>query len=92
MGLQSSGQISLNDVAGEFGGSVPHAISEYRGKGNCPSSGEIQVGADLGVKECILGMAHRGRLKVLVNVFQKTYENVFSEFQETAYNDEKWSS
>ena len=52
----------------------------------------IQVGAELGVKECILGMAHRGRLNVLVNVFQKTYENVFSEFEETAYNDKKWSS
>ncbi len=52
----------------------------------------IEVGANLGVKECVLGMAHRGRLNVLVNVFQKTYENVFSEFEETAYNDEEWSS
>ena len=50
----------------------------------------IQVGADLGVKECVLGMAHRGRLNVLVNVFQKTYENVFSEFEEANFNDE-WS-
>lgn len=52
----------------------------------------IQMGGKLGVRECILGMAHRGRLNVLVNVFQKTYENVFSEFEETAYNDLNWSS
>jgi 2-oxoglutarate dehydrogenase E1 component len=51
----------------------------------------IQVGASLGVKECVLGMAHRGRLNVLVNVFQKTYENVFSEFEETNISDDKWS-
>lgn len=29
MTLQSSGSISLNDIAGEFGGSVPHSLSEY---------------------------------------------------------------
>ena len=52
----------------------------------------IEVGANLGVKECVLGMAHRGRLNVLVNVFQKTYENVFSEFEETAYSESEWSS
>ncbi|MEK9726659.1 MAG: 2-oxoglutarate dehydrogenase E1 component [Candidatus Margulisiibacteriota bacterium] len=51
----------------------------------------INVGADLGVKECVLGMAHRGRLNVLVNVFQKTYENVFSEFEESNIYDDQWS-
>ena len=51
----------------------------------------INVGADLGVKECVLGMAHRGRLNVLVNVFQKTYENVFSEFEESNVYDDQWS-
>ena len=29
MALQSSGAISLSDVAGEFGGSQPHSLSEY---------------------------------------------------------------
>ncbi|MDA1354616.1 MAG: 2-oxoglutarate dehydrogenase E1 component [bacterium] len=42
----------------------------------------INQGGKMGVKEVILGMAHRGRLNVLVNVFGKTYEQVFSEFEE----------
>lgn len=42
MALQSSGPISLNDIAGEFGGSKPHALSEYYGvAGGVPSSGTI---------------------------------------------------
>jgi len=46
MPLQSSGQISLSDIAGEFGGSAPHSLSEYYGDGNAPASGEIQLAAD----------------------------------------------
>ena len=39
MALQTSGAISLNDIAGEFGGSVPHSITEYyRGGGLVPNS------------------------------------------------------
>lgn len=39
MALQTSGTISLNDIAGEFGGSQPYAISSYyRGGGNVPDS------------------------------------------------------
>jgi hypothetical protein len=29
MALQSSGAISLNDIATEFGGTTPHSLSEY---------------------------------------------------------------
>ena len=36
------------------------------------------------VKEVVIGMAHRGRLNVLANILQKTYENIFSEFEGTA--------
>ena len=46
MALTGSGQISLGDIAGEFGGDAPHALSEYYDKGNAPSSGEIQLAAD----------------------------------------------
>ena len=33
-----------------------------------------------GVKECVLGMAHRGRLSTLVNIFRKPLNELFSEF------------
>lgn len=46
MALQSSGQISLSQIAAEFGGSAPHSLSEYYGDGNAPASGEIQLAAD----------------------------------------------
>lgn len=46
MALQSSGQIKLSEIAAEFGGSAPHSLSEYHGKGNAPASGEIQLAAD----------------------------------------------
>jgi 2-oxoglutarate dehydrogenase E1 component len=42
----------------------------------------ISLSSELGVEECVLGMAHRGRLNVLVNIFEKSYEDVFSEFEE----------
>jgi 2-oxoglutarate dehydrogenase E1 component len=47
----------------------------------------ITHGADLGVEEFVLGMAHRGRLNILVNIMGKTYEQVFNEFEGTAAPD-----
>ena len=41
-----SGQLSLADIAGEYGGSEPHALSEYYNKGNAPGSGEIELHTD----------------------------------------------
>lgn len=41
----------------------------------------INKGAELGVKEFVIGMAHRGRLNVLANIVGKTYEYIFSEFE-----------
>ncbi len=38
--------------------------------------------ANDGVEEVFLGMAHRGRLNVLSNVIGKSYEKIFSEFEE----------
>ncbi|MCP4120445.1 MAG: 2-oxoglutarate dehydrogenase E1 component [Bacteroidetes bacterium] len=47
----------------------------------------INKSASLGVKEVAIGMAHRGRLNVLTNIMQKTYENVFSEFEKDTEYD-----
>lgn len=38
MALPSSGQISLVDIAGEFGGSIPYGLTDYLGSGGAPSS------------------------------------------------------
>lgn len=39
--------------------------------------------AALGTKEVVIGMAHRGRLNILVNIMKKTYEQIFNEFDGT---------
>ena len=41
----------------------------------------INKAAEEGVEELVFGMAHRGRLNMLVNIMGKTYEQVFSEFE-----------
>jgi len=43
MALQSSGQISLQDVQDEFGGSHPISLSEYYGSDTVPASGAISL-------------------------------------------------
>ena len=47
----------------------------------------IEKGADIGVEEFVMGMAHRGRLNVLANIFNKTYRDIFSEFEGKEYED-----
>ncbi len=41
----------------------------------------LKRGGQLGMKELIIGMPHRGRLNVLTNVMLKPYAALFSEFQ-----------
>ena len=41
----------------------------------------IDSAAAFGVKEVVIGMAHRGRLNVLTNILGKTYEQIFTEFE-----------
>jgi 2-oxoglutarate dehydrogenase E1 component len=42
----------------------------------------IELAPRLGINEIVLGMSHRGRLNVLANVLGKSYEAIFSEFQD----------
>ncbi len=37
--------------------------------------------ADNGVERVVIGMAHRGRLNVLANIMNKSYERIFGEFE-----------
>ncbi|NUM49888.1 MAG: 2-oxoglutarate dehydrogenase E1 component [Flavobacteriales bacterium] len=47
----------------------------------------IEQGSNIGINEFIVGMAHRGRLNVLATIFNKPYENIFSEFEGKEYED-----
>jgi len=48
----------------------------------------IEKGAHLGIEEFVIGMAHRGRLNVLANIMQKTYKDIFAEFEGKGYSAE----
>lgn len=45
----------------------------------------IESAANKGVEEFVMGMAHRGRLSTLVNIFGKSAKDVFSEFEGKDY-------
>jgi 2-oxoglutarate dehydrogenase E1 component len=45
----------------------------------------IKRGGQLGVKEIVMGMAHRGRLNVLSNVMGKPHRAIFNEFKGGSY-------
>ena len=47
----------------------------------------INVASQAGVKEAVIGMAHRGRLNVLANILGKTYEEIFNEFEGNSIPD-----
>jgi 2-oxoglutarate dehydrogenase E1 component len=48
----------------------------------------VRHGADLGVQELVIGMAHRGRLNVLTNIMGKPQEQVFAEFEGLEYDED----
>ena len=48
----------------------------------------IERAAELGVEQFVMGMAHRGRLNVLTNIFGKAAKDIFSEFDGKDYEEE----
>ena len=51
----------------------------------------ITRSSKLGVQEVVLGMAHRGRLNVLTNIFGKSYKQIFSEFEGKEFEEDVFS-
>jgi 2-oxoglutarate dehydrogenase E1 component len=50
----------------------------------------IEAAAEKGVEQFVMGMAHRGRLNVLANIFGKNTQNIFSEFDGKDYDDDMY--
>ncbi|WP_203294619.1 2-oxoglutarate dehydrogenase E1 component [Luteirhabdus pelagi] len=48
----------------------------------------IENAADQGVQEFVMGMAHRGRLSTLTNIFGKSAQAIFSEFDGKDYEQD----
>ena len=48
----------------------------------------MEKGVEMGNREFIIGMPHRGRLNVLANVLKKPFQKIFAEFQGLEYEDE----
>ena len=42
----------------------------------------VELAPEVGVKELVMGMAHRGRLNVLANILDKSYAMIFGEFED----------
>ena len=47
----------------------------------------VESAADQGVEEFVMGMAHRGRLNTLTNIFGKSSKDIFSEFDGKDYEE-----
>jgi 2-oxoglutarate dehydrogenase E1 component len=48
----------------------------------------IETAAEKGVEHFVMGMAHRGRLNILANIFGKATQDIFSEFDGKDYDQE----
>ncbi len=48
----------------------------------------IDLAAEMGVEEFVMGMAHRGRLNTLINIFGKSARDMFNEFEGKDYSEE----
>ena len=82
MAIQSSGEISNQDLADEFGGSTPHALSEYYRNGglvpgnntNVPESGTIALDDFYGaVNEIVVTLSANAEDQQTDNLFGSNY-------------------
>ena len=48
----------------------------------------VEKAAQMGVAQFVMGMAHRGRLNVLTNIFGKSAKDIFSEFEGKDYEQQ----
>ena len=48
----------------------------------------IEKAAEKGVEQFVMGMAHRGRLNILANIFGKSTQDIFGEFDGKDYDQE----
>lgn len=72
MAIPTSKPITLSTVQGEYGGSNPISMSEYRGKGNAPASGPIDLWGDFN------GTSN------IVTVNQKVFADNYVRFSDSA--------
>jgi 2-oxoglutarate dehydrogenase E1 component len=49
----------------------------------------MEKASNSGVSQFVVGMAHRGRLNVLANIFGKSSEKIFSEFDSKEYDEDE---
>lgn len=71
MALPSSGQLSLSDIQGEFGGSAPISLSEYYDAASgVPASGEITVSDFYGKANAVYMAASGGSSTVDIGDFR----------------------
>ncbi|TFZ32938.1 2-oxoglutarate dehydrogenase E1 component, partial [Pseudomonas syringae] len=78
-------RVSAGQGAGTFRGTSFRVTTRFGlegGEGRCPMlAGLLQRSGSYGTKEVGIGMAHRGRLNVLVNTFGKNPRDLFDEFE-----------
>ena len=68
MALQSSGAISINNIATEFGGSTPHSLSEYYGvDSGVPGSGEISISDFYGASNAVTQTASNNQTNIVLS-------------------------
>lgn len=50
----------------------------------------IEMAAEKGIEQFVMGMAHRGRLNVLANIFGKSTQDIFGEFEGKDYDQDQF--